>query len=74
VSRYRALPLEKLEAALDRGLQGLPVLVAAELERLLGRFEAAEARLAGVAASRRLEQIRKHAQSRNSEPQVFAAE
>jgi hypothetical protein len=50
------------------------VLVAAELERLLDRFEAAEARLTGVAASRRLEQIRKHAQSRNSEPQVFAAE
>ena len=79
--RYRRLALEKLEAALARGRKWELVLIAAELERLLGRFDAAEARLAGVPGGdldavqlKVLAQIRKHAQARNGEPQVFAQE
>jgi hypothetical protein len=54
--------------------------VAAELERLLGRFEAVEARLAKLwvdaataSAGQRnaIEQIRRHAGNRNSDPQVL---
>jgi hypothetical protein len=77
-ARYRKLALEKLDAALSRNQQWGSVLLAAELERLLGRFDAVEARLVAVPSgaldgvqAKALEQIRKHAQSRNAEPQVF---
>ena len=77
-ARYRELALKKLDAALSRDQQWGSVLLAAELERLLGRFDAVEARLAAVPSgaldgvqAKALEQIRKHAQSRNVEPQVF---
>jgi hypothetical protein len=81
VGRYRTLALEKLDRALGSDQTSDLVLLAAELERLLGRFDAAEARLSAVpvgsldaAQSTRLEQIRKHVQRRNAEPQPFAAE
>jgi hypothetical protein len=78
VGRYRALALEKFQAVLGRDRIWAVVLLAGELERLLGRFDAAEARLAAVPAealdanqSKWLEQIRKHVRSRNSEAQEF---
>jgi hypothetical protein len=80
VTRYRSLALEKLDVVLGRGQTWGDVLLAAELERLLNRFDAAGARLAAVpngvldeGQSKMLEQIRNHAQNRNSEPQPFVA-
>ena len=77
VSRYRSLALEKLQLALGRDRRWRIVLLAAELERLLGQLDAVEARLAAVprgalneGQSMALEQIRKHAQDRNAEPQL----
>jgi hypothetical protein len=79
VSRYRSLALDKLQLALRRDRRWETVLIAAELERLLGRFDAAVARLAAVprgaldeSQSMALEQILKHAQDRNAAPQPFA--
>jgi hypothetical protein len=79
VSRYRSLALEKLQLVLGQNPRSDVVLVVAELERLLGRFDVVETRLAAVPSgtlnegqSMVLEQIRKHAQSRNAEPQPFA--
>jgi hypothetical protein len=80
VGRYRSLSLERLERVLERDQRWEIALLAAELQRLLARFDAVEARLAAIPAgvldegrSKVFEQIRKHTQSRNSEPQRFVA-
>jgi hypothetical protein len=80
VVRYRTLALEKLNAALAKDERGSKdwltgTLLAAELERLLGRFDAAQKRLADLPAAdasdgqrTAREKIRKLALAGNSAP------
>lgn len=81
VVRYRTLALEKLNAALAKDERGSKdwltgMLLAAELERLLGRFDAAQKRLADLPAAAdvsegqraALEKIRKLAAAGNALP------
>ena len=80
VVRYRTLALEKLNAALAKDERGSKdwltgMLLAAELERMLGHFDAAQKRLADLPAAdvsegRRaaLEKIRKLASAHNALP------
>ena len=78
--RYRTLALEKLNTALAKDERGSKdwltgMLLAAELERLLGRFDAAQKRLADLPAAdasegqrAALEKIRKLAAAGNALP------
>ena len=83
---YRLLALQKLDSHLaasgDRSAQWWnAAIIAAELERLLGRFPQAETRLVGLSAGaanaspgqlRAIAQIRAHAASGNARPQALA--
>lgn len=80
VVRYRALALEKMNAALAKDERGSKdwltgMLLAAELERMLGQFDAAQKRLADLPAAAlsdgqrsALEKIRKLAAAGNALP------
>jgi hypothetical protein len=91
VDQYRAHAVEKLDAFVTRDPDRserwwTAVLLAAEAERMLGRFDAVEARLKGLrleeveaslgqtgaALVKAIDQIRLHALSRNAAPELFS--
>jgi hypothetical protein len=87
VARYRALAIEKFDSFLknDHSLSQdwwTTAIVTAELERMLGRFDAAEQRIAALPMDKlaadspmrkAIDQIRAHIAKRNAEPERFVS-
>jgi hypothetical protein len=87
LERYRSLALQRFDAFVDKSTERSPqwwsaAVVAAELERLLGRFDNAEARLNKLPVAelgvksvlpKVIEQIRSHAKNHDKAPARFAS-